>query len=98
MSSVPSDIEIARDAQMRPILEIGEGLGIPAASLIPYGHTKAKIDFDFIETLSGRPEGKLILVTGMTPTPAGEGKTTTIRGSRRRAQSDRPSERLICPA
>jgi formate--tetrahydrofolate ligase len=78
--SVPSDIEIARQAQMRPIFEVGDALGIPASSLIPYGHTKAKIDFGFIESLSSRPEGKLILVTGMTPTPAGEGKTTTSVG------------------
>jgi formate--tetrahydrofolate ligase len=78
--SVPSDIEIARQAQMRPVLEVGEDLGIPASSLIPYGHTKAKIDFAFIESLRDRPVGKLILVTGMTPTPAGEGKTTTSVG------------------
>ncbi len=80
MPSVPPDIEIARRATMRPILEVGAELGIPAESLIPYGHTKAKIDFDFIASLRERSEGKLILVTGMTPTPAGEGKTTTSVG------------------
>ncbi len=80
MPSVPSDIEIARQATMRPVFDVGADLGIPASSLIPYGHTKAKIDFDFIESLRERPEGKLILVTGMTPTPAGEGKTTTSVG------------------
>ena len=65
---------------MKPITEIGEGLGIPAASLVPYGHTKAKIDFEFIEQLKDKKDGKLILVTGITPTPAGEGKTTTSVG------------------
>ncbi len=77
---VPPDIEIARDATLRPIQEIGDGLGIPVEALIPYGHTKAKIGFDFLEEQEGRPDGKLILVTGMTPTPAGEGKTTTSVG------------------
>ncbi|UOM34875.1 formate--tetrahydrofolate ligase [Acuticoccus sp. I52.16.1] len=75
-----SDIEIARAAKKRPIMEIGETLGIPADGLIPYGHDKAKIAADFIASLEGRPDGKLILVTAINPTPAGEGKTTTTVG------------------
>jgi len=75
-----SDIEIARASSMRPIGEIGEKLGIPAESLELYGSHKAKVSFDFIEGLKDRPEGKLILVTAITPTPAGEGKTTTTVG------------------
>ena len=77
MLQVKSDIEIAREASMKPISEIGERLNIPHDSLIPYGHTKAKVDLDFINSLNDRPDGKLILVTAITPTPAGEGKTTT---------------------
>jgi formate--tetrahydrofolate ligase len=75
-----SDIEIAQAAEIRPIGEIADKLGIPADSLSPYGRTKAKIDLEFIEGLSDRPDGKLILVTAITPTPAGEGKTTTSVG------------------
>ncbi len=77
MLQVKSDIEIAREAVMQPISEIGGKLNIPQESLIPYGHTKAKVDLNFIDSLSGRPDGKLVLVTAITPTPAGEGKTTT---------------------
>ena len=75
-----SDIEIAREAVLRPIGEIGERLGIPESALVPYGHDKAKVTADFIDGLADRPDGKLILVTAMTPTPAGEGKTTTTVG------------------
>jgi formate--tetrahydrofolate ligase len=75
-----SDIEIARDAQMRPIVEIGEKLGIPEASLIQYGSHKAKVSSEYIAGLEGRADGKLVLVTAITPTPAGEGKTTTTVG------------------
>ena len=75
-----SDIEIAREAEMRPILSVGEDLGIPTESMIPYGHTKAKIRLDYIDSLNDRPKGKLILMTAMSPTPAGEGKTTTAIG------------------
>jgi formate--tetrahydrofolate ligase len=75
-----SDIEIARDAQMRPIVEIGEKLGIPEASLIQYGSHKAKVSSEFTAGLEGRADGKLVLVTAITPTPAGEGKTTTTVG------------------
>jgi formate--tetrahydrofolate ligase len=75
-----SDIEIAREAKMLPIQEIGERLGIPDESLSRYGRYKAKVDFDYIESLQDKPDGKLILVTAITPTPAGEGKTTTSVG------------------
>ena len=70
------DIEIARQAQMQPIAEIGGKLGIPAEQLLHYGPHKAKLSFDFIDKLRRRSNGKLILVTAITPTPAGEGKTT----------------------
>ncbi len=75
-----SDIEIARAASKLPIQEIGARLGIPEAALVPYGHDKAKISQGFIKSLAGRQDGKLILVTAITPTPAGEGKTTTSVG------------------
>ena len=77
---VGSDIEIARAATMQPITEIGAQLGLPAQAIQPYGHTKAKISLEHIASLDDRPDGKLILVTAMTPTPAGEGKTTTTVG------------------
>ena len=77
---VKSDIEIARDAKMKPVSEVGEKLGIPADKLIQYGPYKAKISFDYIDSLKDKPDGKLILVTAITPTPAGEGKTTTTVG------------------
>jgi len=75
-----SDIEIARAAKMKPIQEIGDRLNIPEESLLPYGRTKAKISADFIDGLNGKENGKLILVTAINPTPAGEGKTTTTVG------------------
>jgi len=75
-----TDIEIARAAAKRPMREIGAKLGIPEAALIPYGHDKAKVSQGFVAGLEGRPEGKLILVTAISPTPAGEGKTTTTVG------------------
>ncbi|KPF46506.1 formate--tetrahydrofolate ligase [Rhizobium sp. AAP43] len=75
-----TDIDIARAANKRPIQEIGCRLGIPAESLIPFGHDKAKISAGFIRSLSERTDGKLILVTAINPTPAGEGKTTTTVG------------------
>lgn len=78
--AVKSDIEIARAAQKKPIQDIGARLGIPPESLVPYGHDKAKVSQDFIDGLAGRPDGKLILVTAINPTPAGEGKTTTTVG------------------
>ncbi len=75
-----SDIEIARAAKKKPIMEIGEKLGIPAEHLLPYGHDKAKVSADFIASKKGGKDGKLILVTAINPTPAGEGKTTTTVG------------------
>ncbi|MCP1167066.1 formate--tetrahydrofolate ligase [Limimaricola litoreus] len=75
-----TDIEIARAADKLPIREIGARLGIGEADLLPYGHDKAKIAQPFIDSLKGRPDGKLILVTAINPTPAGEGKTTTTVG------------------
>ena len=80
MADVKSDIEIARAAMKKPIQEIGAKLGIPAEHLEPYGHDKAKVSFDFIKSLANKPDGKLILVTAINPTPAGEGKTTTTVG------------------
>ena len=80
MATVKSDIEIAREAKMKPIMEIGKSLGIPEKDLIPYGHTKAKVHLDYISSLSSKKDGKLILVTAINPTPAGEGKTTTTVG------------------
>src|SRR5882757_8912184 len=76
-----SDIEIAQAAKKRPILDVArEKLGIGPESLEPYGHYKAKLSMEFIKSLKDRPNGKLILVTAITPTPAGEGKTTTTVG------------------
>ena len=75
-----SDIEIARAAQKKPIFEIGDVLGIPSAELVPFGHDKAKISQSFISSVQHNADGKLILVTAINPTPAGEGKTTTTVG------------------
>ncbi len=75
-----SDIEIAQAATMRPIGDIATRLGIPDEALSPYGRYKAKVALDYIDSLKDRPNGKLILVTAITPTPAGEGKTTTTVG------------------
>ena len=80
MSTPGSDIEIARAATTEPIQDIGKKLGISSESLLPYGHTKAKISYEFIKSLETRPDGKLVLVTAISPTPAGEGKTTTSVG------------------
>ena len=77
----PSNIEIAQRASMRPILTLArERLGIPEESLEPYGHYKAKVALDYVAQLDSRPNGKLVLVTAISPTPAGEGKTTTTVG------------------
>ncbi|WP_322987953.1 formate--tetrahydrofolate ligase [Hoeflea sp.] len=80
MAEYKSDIEIARAAQKKPIIEIGEKLGIPHLDLVPYGHDKAKVSAKFIARQKDKPDGKLILVTAINPTPAGEGKTTTTVG------------------
>ncbi len=77
---VQTDIEIARKANKKPILDIGGRLGIPAEHLLPFGHDKAKVSAEFISSVADRPDGKLILVTAINPTPAGEGKTTTTVG------------------
>jgi formate--tetrahydrofolate ligase len=77
---VKSDIEIARAATLEPIINVAKKIGIDANSVFNYGHHKAKISLDFIKSLENKPDGKLILVTAMTPTPAGEGKTTTTVG------------------
>ena len=78
--SFKTDIEIARAAEKKPIFEIGDILGIPSAELVPFGHDKAKVSQNFINSVQGRKNGKLILVTAINPTPAGEGKTTTTVG------------------
>ncbi len=78
--SYKSDIEIARDAQKKPIQEIGSKLGIPVEHLLPYGHDKAKVSQEFISSIQKNDHGRLILVTAINPTPAGEGKTTTTVG------------------
>ena len=75
-----TDLEIARAAMLRPIAEIAARAGIPADALVPYGNTKAKIEWDFIRSMDAGPDGALVLVTGISPTPAGEGKTTTTVG------------------
>ena len=78
--AVPSDIEIAQASTMQPIGKIAKKLGIPAEFVEPYGHYKAKISLDFVKQMESEPDGKLILVTAISPTPAGEGKTTTTVG------------------
>ncbi|TPI16774.1 formate--tetrahydrofolate ligase [Mesorhizobium sp. B4-1-3] len=80
MAEVKSDIEIARAANKKPIQEIGAKIGIPYQHLLPYGHDKAKVSAEFIKSVKGNKDGKLILVTAINPTPAGEGKTTTTVG------------------
>ena len=78
-----SDIEIAQKATMQRVTKIAEKLGIPEDQLEPYGHYKAKISLEYVDSLAGRKDGKLILVTAISPTPAGEGKTTTTVGDRK---------------
>jgi len=78
--SFKTDIEIAREAKKRPIQEIGAKLSIGSDDLLPYGHDKAKVSQEFINSVQGNDNGKLILVTAINPTPAGEGKTTTTVG------------------
>ena len=80
MATMLSDLEISEAAIMPPISQVASRLGISEQNLIPYGHDKAKICYDFIESLDSKPDGKLILVTAISPTPAGEGKTTTTVG------------------
>ena len=78
--SCRSDIEIAREAKKKPIQEIGAKTGIESTDLLPYGHDKVKVSQDFINSVQGREDGKLILVTAIIPTPACEDKTTTTVG------------------
>ncbi len=78
--SYKTDIEIAREANKKPIQEIGAKLGIGSEALLPFGHDKAKVSQEFINSVQGNETGKLILVTAINPTPAGEGKTTTTVG------------------
>jgi formate--tetrahydrofolate ligase len=78
--AVKSDIEIAREAKLKPIAEVGKKINIPAEALLNYGPHKAKLSFDFINSAQHNKDGKLILVTAISPTPAGEGKTTTTVG------------------
>ena len=78
--SYKTDIQIAREAKKRPIQEIGDKIGIPTEHLLPYGHDKAKVSQEFINSVQSNKTGKLILVTAINPTPAGEGKTTTTVG------------------
>ena len=80
MDKILSDLEIAQAASGQPIAEVAAKLEIPVNELIPYGHDKAKVSYDFLGNLEARPNGKLILVTAISPTPAGEGKTTTTVG------------------
>ena len=88
--SPKSDIEISQAAKKRPIIELAkEKLGIAAENLEPYGHYKAKVSMDYVKSLQAKKNGKLILVTAISPTPAGEGKTTTTVGLDRRAQPHR---------
>ncbi len=75
-----SDIEIAREATLKPIIEIAQMLDIPPQAIKPFGHDKAKLTSEFIDSIKGNKDGKLILVTAISPTPAGEGKTTTTVG------------------
>jgi len=80
-ASFPSNIDIAQQAKMRPIVQIArDRLGIPEEQLEPYGRFKAKVSLDYVRQLDNRPNGKLVLVTAISPTPAGEGKTTTTVG------------------
>jgi formate--tetrahydrofolate ligase len=80
VGEVKSDIEIARAARKQPIMEVGAKLGIPPEHLLPYGHDKAKVSAEFIAAQNEKRNGRLILVTAINPTPAGEGKTTTTVG------------------
>jgi len=80
VTGMKSDIDIARAATTESIVSVAAKIGIPADAVLNYGPTKAKINMDFISSLKSKPSGKLVLVTAMTPTPAGEGKTTTTVG------------------
>jgi formyltetrahydrofolate synthetase len=76
----PSDLEIAYAAKLKPIIEVASELGLEESEVIPYGTTKAKVHLDTLKRISGNPQGKYVVVTAITPTPLGEGKTTTTIG------------------
>ena len=76
-TTMPSSLEIAQAATLRPILDVADELGLAPDEVEPYGRYKAKVDLSVIDRLADRPDAKLINVTAITPTPAGEGKTTT---------------------
>ena len=78
--SFPGDLEIARTAKVRPIKEIALDVGLEESEVIPYGDTKAKIHLDTLRRIGSNPKGKYVDVTAITPTPLGEGKTTTVIG------------------
>ena len=78
--AVPSDLEIARGANLKPLTEVAEDAGIPVEHLESYGTGSAKISLDAITAMAGRPKAKYVVVTAITPTPLGEGKTTTTVG------------------
>ena len=81
MTDYKTDLEIAREANKLPIIDVArDKLSIEKENLIPFGHYKAKIDSNFLDSIDNKKDGKLILVTAMTPTTAGEGKTTTSVG------------------
>ena len=77
---MPSDIDIAQAAVLEPISQIAERLNLPYEAIDPYGHYKAKISLDYLDSLPKKDNSHLILVTAISPTPAGEGKTTTTVG------------------
>ena len=92
-----ADIEIARECSLRPVVEIAARLGIPPQQLVPYGHTKAKVSLDYVESLQDRPDGKLVLVTAMSPTPAGRGQDHPgHRPGRCHESPGREGLRLLC--
>ena len=80
MEKQVTDIEIAQAAKLLPIRDVASKLAIPTDALYHFGNSKAKVDYKFLENTTKKPRGKLVLVTAITPTPAGEGKTTTTVG------------------
>ena len=96
---MPSDIEIAQKAKMLRINDVAAKLGIPPESLEPFGHYKAKVSLDYVDTLKDRPNGKLILVTAISPTPAGGAKPPPRSASATRsiASARRPSSACASP-
>src|SRR5216110_3507375 len=92
---MPSDIEIAQAAKLQRVSKVAQDrLGIGEEHLEPYGHYKAKVSLKYLDTLKGKKDGKLVLVTAISPTPAGEGKTTTTVGRAALHAEHRPERRL----